>query len=62
MNIPLMGKEHEAMGKEAVIVSAVRTAIGRQGGALASVPPHVFGAEVIKEAVLVLHRMCLRIA
>lgn len=46
-----MGKEHEAMGKEAVIVSAVRTAIGRQGGALASVPPHVFGAEVIKEAV-----------
>lgn len=38
------------MVREAVIVSAVRTAIGRQGGALASVPPHVFGAEVIKEA------------
>lgn len=36
--------------RDAVIVSAVRTAIGRQGGALASVPPHVFGAEVIKEA------------
>ncbi|WP_053363753.1 thiolase family protein [Bacillus sp. FJAT-27251] len=37
--------------RDAVIVSAVRTAIGRQGGALASVPAHVFGAEVIKEAV-----------
>lgn len=36
--------------RKAVIVSAVRTAIGKQGGALASVPPHVFGAEVIKEA------------
>ena len=41
------------MERDAVIVSAVRTAIGRQGGALASVPAHVFGAEVIKEA---LHR------
>lgn len=39
------------MKRDAVIVSAVRTAIGRQGGALASVPAHVFGAEVIKEAV-----------
>lgn len=38
------------MKRDAVIVSAVRTAIGRQGGALASVPAHVFGAEVIKEA------------
>lgn len=38
------------MKNEAVIVSAVRTAIGRQGGTLASVPAHVFGAEVIKEA------------
>lgn len=38
------------MGRDAVIVSAVRTAIGRQGGALASVPAHVYGAEVIKEA------------
>jgi acetyl-CoA C-acetyltransferase len=37
--------------RDAVIVSAVRTAIGRQGSALASVPAHVFGAEVIKEAV-----------
>lgn len=36
--------------REAVIVSAVRTAIGRQGGALASIPAHVFGAEVMKEA------------
>ncbi|SFB22386.1 acetyl-CoA C-acetyltransferase [Lentibacillus halodurans] len=39
------------MSREAVIVSAVRTPIARQGGALASVPAHVFGAEVIKEAV-----------
>lgn len=39
------------MKRDAVIVSAVRTAIGRQGGALASVPAHVLGAEVIKEAV-----------
>ncbi|WP_173916765.1 thiolase family protein [Halobacillus sp. Marseille-Q1614] len=37
--------------REAVIVSAVRTAIGRQGGALAQVPAHVLGAEVIKESV-----------
>jgi acetyl-CoA C-acetyltransferase len=36
--------------RDAVIVSAVRTAIARQGGALASVPAHIFGAEVIKEA------------
>lgn len=39
------------MKREAVIVSAVRSAIGRQGGALATVPAHVFGAEVIKEAI-----------
>ncbi|NCU16978.1 thiolase family protein [Pallidibacillus pasinlerensis] len=39
------------MGREAVIVSAVRTAIARQGQSLATVPAHVFGAEVIKEAV-----------
>lgn len=38
------------MKRDAVIVSAVRTAIARQGGALATVPAHVFGAEVIKEA------------
>lgn len=38
-------------GRDAVIVSAVRTAISRQGGALATVPAHVFGAEVIKESV-----------
>lgn len=37
--------------REAVIVSAVRTAIGRQGGSLASVPAHIFGGEVIKAAV-----------
>ncbi|WP_374724431.1 thiolase family protein [Calidifontibacillus erzurumensis] len=39
------------MKRDAVIVSAVRTAIGKQGGALAPVPAHVFAAEVIKEAV-----------
>jgi acetyl-CoA C-acetyltransferase len=39
------------MKRDAVIVSAVRTAIGRQGGALAAIPAHVLGAEVIKEAV-----------
>ncbi|NNV07227.1 thiolase family protein [Geobacillus sp. C56-T2] len=38
------------MKREAVIVSAVRTAIARQGGALATLPAHVYGAEVIKEA------------
>ena len=38
------------VNREAVIVSAVRTAIGKQGGALATVPAHVFGAEVIKES------------
>ncbi len=37
--------------REAVIVSAVRTAIGRAGGTLATVPAHKFGAEVIKEAI-----------
>lgn len=39
------------MKREAVIVSAVRTPIARQGGVLASVPAHVFGAEVMKEAI-----------
>jgi acetyl-CoA C-acetyltransferase len=39
------------MKRDAVIVSAVRTAIARQGGALAQIPAHVFGAEVIKEAI-----------
>ncbi|MRG85962.1 thiolase family protein [Salinibacillus xinjiangensis] len=39
------------MNRDAVIVSAVRTPIARQGGSLASVPAHVFGAEVIKKAV-----------
>ncbi len=36
---------------EPVIVSAVRTAIAKQGGALAAVPYYEFGAEVMKEAV-----------
>ncbi|AUI35416.1 acetyl-CoA C-acyltransferase [[Bacillus] caldolyticus] len=38
------------MRRDAVIVSAVRTAIARQGGALATMPAHIYGAEVIKEA------------
>ncbi|KJE26190.1 acetyl-CoA C-acyltransferase family protein [Geobacillus kaustophilus] len=38
------------MRRDAVIVSAVRTAIARQGGALATLPAHIYGAEVIKEA------------
>ncbi|WLR49164.1 thiolase family protein [Halobacillus litoralis] len=37
--------------RDAVIVSAVRTAIGKQGGTLAGVPAHVLGSAVIKEAV-----------
>ncbi|RBP90676.1 acetyl-CoA C-acetyltransferase [Cytobacillus firmus] len=39
------------MNRDAVIVSAVRTAIGKQGGALATIPANVFGAEVLKEAI-----------
>ncbi|MDI6878388.1 MAG: thiolase family protein [Desulfitobacteriaceae bacterium] len=39
------------MSREAVVVSAVRTAIGRAGGTLGRIPPQYFGAEVIKEAV-----------
>lgn len=39
------------MAREAVIVSAVRTAIGRFGGALGRIPPEIYGAEVIKEAI-----------
>ncbi|WP_337970104.1 thiolase family protein [Virgibacillus salexigens] len=39
------------MNRDAVVVSAVRTPIARQGGALATVPAHIFGAEAIKEAV-----------
>lgn len=37
--------------REAVIVSAVRTPVGRCRGALASVPAHVLGAIAVKEAV-----------
>lgn len=39
------------MKRDPVIVSAVRTPIGRLAGGLASVPAHVLGAEVIKESV-----------
>lgn len=39
------------MKRDAVIVSAVRTAIAKQGGALASIPAHLYGGEVIKEAI-----------
>lgn len=38
------------MVKEAVIVSAVRTAIGKCGGTLGRIPPQNLGAAVIKEA------------
>jgi len=38
--------------REAVIVSAVRTPVGKCRGALASVPAHILGATVVKEAVL----------
>ncbi|PKU26108.1 thiolase family protein [Telmatospirillum siberiense] len=37
--------------REAVIVSAVRTPIGRCRGTLASVPAHILGAVAVKEAV-----------
>ena len=39
------------MMEEPVIVSAVRTPIAKQGGALAAVPYYEYGAEVMKEAV-----------
>ncbi len=39
------------MNRDPVIVSCVRTPIARMGGALATLPAHLFGAEVIKEAV-----------
>ncbi len=37
--------------KSVAIVSAVRTPIAKKGGALASLDPSIYGAEVIKEAV-----------
>ncbi|TKD71283.1 thiolase family protein [Pseudalkalibacillus hwajinpoensis] len=39
------------MNRDPVIVSAVRTPIGRQGGAFASIPAHVLGAIALKEAI-----------
>ncbi len=39
------------MIREAVIVSAVRSPIGRAGGALGKISPDYYGAEVIKEAI-----------
>jgi acetyl-CoA C-acetyltransferase len=39
------------MKRDAVIVAAVRTAIARQGGALAEIPAHYLGAAVMKEAI-----------
>lgn len=39
------------MERKAAIVSAVRTPVGKAGGALASVPPHVLGGCAIREAV-----------
>lgn len=37
--------------KEAVIVGAARTAIAREKGALAFLPPDIYAAEVVKEAI-----------
>ncbi len=37
--------------KEAVIVSAARTPIGKCRGLLAPVPAHILGATAVKEAV-----------
>lgn len=37
--------------RDPVIVSAVRTAIARRGGALKDWDPHIYGAEVVKEAI-----------
>lgn len=39
------------MKREAVIVSAVRTAVGRAGGTLGRIAPQYYGAEVMKEAI-----------
>lgn len=39
------------MTRKAAIISAVRTPVGKAGGALASVPPHVLGGCAIREAV-----------
>jgi acetyl-CoA C-acetyltransferase len=39
------------MKRDAVIVAAVRTAIAKQGGALAEIPAHYLGAAVMKEAI-----------
>lgn len=41
--------------KEAVIVSAVRTPVGRCRGSLASVPAHILGAQAVREAVERIH-------
>lgn len=46
-----MGNIERVLKMEAVIVSAVRTAIGREGGALKNLPPSQLGAAVIREAV-----------
>ena len=37
--------------RDAVIIAAVRTAIARNGGALAELPAHYLGAEVLKEVI-----------
>lgn len=36
---------------EVAVVAAVRTAVARENGALRDLPPHIYGAEVIKAAV-----------
>ena len=38
-------------GRDVVVLSGVRTAVGRYGGALKEVPPAELGAAVVREAV-----------
>ena len=39
------------IGRDVVVLSGTRTAIGKYGGGLASVPPCDLGATVVREAV-----------
>jgi len=40
-----------AAGREVVVVSGVRTAVGKYGGSLKDMPPADLGAAVVREAV-----------
>ncbi len=46
-----MKEENNDMNRDPVIVSSVRTPIGRQGGAFATIPAHELGAIALKEAI-----------